>query len=131
MWPLDRFGYLLDIFLDRHPEFIVFIISKDQLQIDTGRKSGRIISLYGLPLSSCLSFVSQADLFLGIYSCMLHAADLFNIPGVGLFGPTKYTEFGFRFSRHRYVYGNGNMNQIRIDEVDTALESLLADIAMR
>ena len=56
---------------------------------------------------------------------MLHAADLFNVPGVGLFGPTSSAEFGFKFSRHHHVQADGTMDTIDPFNVLILLETLL------
>jgi hypothetical protein len=66
---------------------------------------------------------------------MLHAADLYRIPGVGLFGTGKiksgttnfkYRQWGFRFSRHRHVWDPRGMEHIREETVLHELESLLS-----
>jgi len=53
----------------------------------------------------------------------LHAADLFRVPGVGLFGPTDPYRWGFRLSPHgRSIWGMGMMEAISREAV---LEALL------
>jgi ADP-heptose:LPS heptosyltransferase len=54
---------------------------------------------------------------------MLHLADLYQVPGVGLFGPTDPSEFGFRFARHLHVRA-ATMNEISVADVGHALEAL-------
>jgi ADP-heptose:LPS heptosyltransferase len=49
-------------------------------------------------LELAMRLVGYSDLFLGIDSCFLHAADLYRIAGVALFGPTRPSLWGFRFS---------------------------------
>lgn len=56
----------------------------------------RIIRLPGLMLENAMRIVTLSDLFFGIDSCMLHAADHAGVPGVVLFGPeTEAYEFGY------------------------------------
>jgi ADP-heptose:LPS heptosyltransferase len=74
-----------------------------------------------------MGLVGEADLFVGVDSCMLHVADLFRVPGVGLFGPTRPRQWGFRFGLHRHVVTEGDMSEIREDEVLGALEAVLAE----
>lgn len=125
MWPSSRFTTLLHLFLDRHPDFLVFVVGGKNLNLEAGDHSDRVIPCFGLPLPSVFCLVGECDLFLGVDSCMLHAADLYRVPGVGLFGPTSYCQWGFRFSRSRHVCGDGSMDSIKLEEVLVALESLL------
>jgi ADP-heptose:LPS heptosyltransferase len=131
MWRANRFIAVFDAFLEQHSEFLVFIVGANRQRLDQGRQTSRIIPCYGLPLATSLALVGRADLFLGVDSCMLHAADLFRVPSVGLFGPTDEREFGFRFARHVHVCGNGSMRNIGVEQVLEALNVLTADLADR
>jgi ADP-heptose:LPS heptosyltransferase len=133
MWPADRFVELLDLFLSRHPEFIVFVVGAQDLHLDVGQHGRRIIPCYNLPLPLSLALIGEVDLFLGVDSCMLHAADLFRIPGVGLFGPlfgpASHIKYGFRLvSSYRHVCGE-SMDAISTPMVAAALEALLEENA--
>jgi hypothetical protein len=124
MWPLASWLRLLDAFLGAHPDYVAFIVAPEpfELAIDGSR---RIIPMYGLPLPVAFALVGTADLFVGIDSCMLHAADLYRVPGVGLFGPTCEKEWGFRFGPHRHVRATGAMETLAVEEVLAALEALV------
>ena len=111
--PAERFVAVLDAFLAKHPEFTAMVISQGTQGLDGGRYGSRVIPCAGLPLAVALHLVAQADLFLGVDSCMLHVADFFHVPGVALFGATSSYEFGFRLGPHRHVNGNGAMDTIR------------------
>lgn len=125
IWPPHLLEDLLAAFLARHPGFVAFLVDfkKPQLNLKTFR--GRVTHSKGLPLIYALEVVHQSDLFLGVDSCMLHAADLFRIPGVGLFGPTDPLRWGFRFAQHRHIHDPRGMKFIRVDSVLDSLESLL------
>lgn len=125
MWPPDRLVQTLDLFLERHPDFVVFALGAEDLGLAGGRCGRRVIPLYELPLAVAMAFTGEADLFLGVDSCMLHAADLFRVPGVGLYGPTNYTVWGFRFGPHRHIRNGDSLEAINVEEVLEALESLL------
>jgi len=56
---------------------------------------------------------------------MLHAADLYRVPGVGLFGPTDPREFGFRFNTSVHLTGGPFMEDIPVESVADALDSLV------
>jgi ADP-heptose:LPS heptosyltransferase len=91
--------------------------------LEIGRHRHRIVRI-DEHLEMVLAILKHADLFLGIDSCLLHAADLFRIPGVGLFGPTDPRRWGFRLSpRSRSIWGEGTMQAIRRERVlDLLLE---------
>jgi len=127
VWPYDRFVAALDTFLERHTDFLAFAVGCAHQPLDVGRHGERVIPVYGLPLILSCCLVAQADLFLGVDSCMLHVADFCRVPGVGLFGPTSSTEFGFRLSRHRHVRGHGAMKGVSVASVTEALDSLLVE----
>lgn len=130
MWNPGRLVGLLDKFLETHKDFVVFIVGKRDLRLNTGRHKEYVVSWCGLPLASSMALVARADLFLGVDSCMLHAADIFHIPGIGLFGPAgKAAEFGFRFGPHRHICGDGTMDSIKADKVLEAL-NLAANAAL-
>ena len=134
VWPRQLLRRLLESFLARHPEFVVFILDFHQPGEFAEKFQHRVLHSPGLPLPYAFAVIAESDLFLGANSCMLHAADLCRIPGVGLFGPrncasgptrTKYAHWGFRFSRHRHVWDARGMRHIEPSTVLDALESLL------
>lgn len=128
MWPAGRFVAVLDEFLGRHPEFIAFVVGSGGLPLDAGRHGKRVMLCYDLPLAVSLALTGEADLFLGIDSCMLHVADFFRVPGVGIFGPTSCAEWGFRVGPHRHVCGDGGrVEHVRTHDVLDAMESILAE----
>jgi ADP-heptose:LPS heptosyltransferase len=124
-WPLNRLSSFVHLFLERHPDFVVFILDLRKPKIKFGRFKDRIIHSRGLPLPYAFALLQESDLFLGVDSCMLHAADLSRIPGVGLFGPTEPRRWGFRFSPHRHVFDRRGLKHISETAVLRALESLL------
>ena len=128
IWPAEKLQRVLEGFLDRHEEFIVVALGLNGAALNNGEHRNRLVTCYNKPLACAFGLVAQADLFVGVDSCMLHAADLFRIPGLGLFGPTKPSEFGFRFGPHRHLVGRDQTME-SIDEIDVldALESLCAD----
>ena len=126
MWPAHRFVAVLDAFLDRHLDVIVILIGGSPQPLDQGRQAARIIPSYGLRLERALALVGLADMFLGVDSCMLHAADLFRVPSVGLFGDSSPLEFGFRFSEDSIVCAGTSMLGITVASVAQALDRLSA-----
>lgn len=126
MWPAERFVQVLDLFLARHPEFQVFVLGRKDLRLNTGQYGERVKVLNKLALATSLALVGETNLFLGIDSCMLHAADLFRVPGAGLFGPTSPAEWGFRFTNHRHLRAaDASMSSIQVEQVLDALEALI------
>jgi ADP-heptose:LPS heptosyltransferase len=124
-WPPDPLSELVSAFLERHPDFVIFILDFRKPKTKIGKFKDRVIHSRGLPLPHAFALLRESDLFLGVDSCMLHAADLSRIPGVGLFGPTEPRRWGFRFSPHRHVWDRRGLKYIRESRVLQALESLL------
>lgn len=125
VWPAKRMSKLAIAFLKRHPDFVIFVLDFRKRGILAPGFEDRLLHSRGLPLELAFGVVRESDLFLGVDSVMLHAADLFRVPGVGLFGPTSPEKFGFRFARHRHLRDRRGMNYVREEGVLKALESLL------
>jgi ADP-heptose:LPS heptosyltransferase len=124
-WPFERLSKLVTAFLERHPDFVVFILDMLKPKIETGKFKHRVIHSRALPLPYAFAVARESALFLGVDSCMLHAADLFRTPGVGLFGPTDPRRWGFRFAPHRHIRDPRGLKYISESRVLEALESLL------
>jgi ADP-heptose:LPS heptosyltransferase len=125
-WPVTRFIDLLDRFLSRHRDFVVWVVGMGHEELNVGRERDRVFPYLGLPLDLAMGLVANADLFLGIDSSMLHAADLARVPGVGLFGPTRPATWGFRFAPHRHV-DMSTMADITVEDVLDAMEDLVEE----
>ena len=125
IWPPERLGELVNTFLERHPDFVVFILDIAKPQLKSTKFQDRVIHSYGLPLPYAFGLLRESELFLGVDSCMLHAADLFRVPGVGLFGPTDPRRWGFRFAEHRHIRDRRGLQHVSASRVLRALESLL------
>jgi ADP-heptose:LPS heptosyltransferase len=130
MWPTDRWITVLEWFLERHSDTVVLDVGLCDLGLDRLSCGDRVIPCAGLPLSVAIGLLQWGNLFIGVDSCFLHAADLFRVPGVGLFGPTNSREFGFRFGPHRHVSGNPSMHSITVDAVIHAVQSLEDELAV-
>lgn len=122
-WPATRFIDLLDRFLSRHRDFVAWIVGMGHEELNVGRERDRIFSYLGLPLDVAVGMVAHADLFLGVDSAMLHAADLSRVAGVGLFGPTRSATWGFRFGPHRHI-DRDTMADITAEAALEALDDL-------
>lgn len=123
-WPVTRFIDLLDRFLSRHRDYVVWVVGMGQEELNVGRERNRVVPYLGLPLDLTMAMVASADAFLGVDSCMLHAADLAQVPGVGLFGPTRPNTWGFRFAPHRHL-DRPSMADITVEEGLDALEKVI------
>lgn len=127
MWSTDRFASAISIFLENHPEFMTFILGWNDYGLDRGPHDDRIVPLHKLKLAPSWYLVGSADLFLGVDSCFLHAADFSRVPSVGLFGPTNHKEFGFKLAPNITLQANGSMDFIEVADVVLALENMLFD----
>jgi len=125
VWSDEKLIFVLDEFLSRHPTYVVFVLDQTERPLNVGKQGARIKQLSDdRAISAYYAVVAYADLFLGVDSCFLHAADLFRVPGVGLFGPTNHEVYGFRLGPHRHVCANGPMDDIRESQVLEALEEI-------
>src|SRR5262249_20671340 len=124
MWCHEKWRYVITNFLRVRPQFVVLVVGLTSAAQHIPQISNRVIPCCGLPLNMSMCLVANSDLFVGVDSCMLHVADISRVPGVGLFGPTCSNEWGFRFSQHRHVTGEGTMEEICQDDVLAALLSL-------
>jgi HEXXH motif-containing protein len=123
-WPRERFEAVIETFLGEFPEFTALVVDVHGEGIVRGRFPDLVLPV-SVPLEVCLALLRDSDLFLGIDSCHLHAADLFRIPGVGLFGPTSCRRWGYRFDTdHRHFQGPGRMDTIKVDQVCEGLRTL-------
>jgi ADP-heptose:LPS heptosyltransferase len=127
MWPIARWDDFVARFLAAHEDVFVLGLGVEDRGLGTGRARQRFLPCYGLPLPSSLALLACADLFAGIDSCLLHAADLFRVPGVGIFGPTSPVEFGFLFAPHRHVGGDCPITDVAVDDVLRAASALIRD----
>lgn len=118
MWPLERYDALLRAFLDEAPNWHVAVLNLPRERLRLALETGRASVVSNVALATSMRLVTEADLFLGIDSCMLHVADLARIPGVALFGPTRARQFGYRLGPNRFA---------RNIEVENGLESLGVD----
>jgi ADP-heptose:LPS heptosyltransferase len=122
-WSPAKLAQVLNEFLELHRHVIAIVVGVDPFRVDIGRNRGRVLYCHGVPLSAAFAIIGVCDLFLGVDSCMLHMADLCGVPGIGLFGSTDPSEFGFRFAPHMHVRA-ATMNEISVAEVANALEAL-------
>ncbi len=119
-WTAEGWNRALDLFLAAHPQYAVLAIARHESSLRG--LTPRLIPLAGLPLASAAAIVAAADLFAGVDSFPLHVADIWRVPGVGLFGPSSSREYGFRFSPHAaHVEGRGSMGGIAPEAVAAAL----------
>lgn len=126
--PARLFSAAVGELLDRHPDWVVFDLGQKKTGLGTPRHAERVVPCGDLPLSAALALAGEADLFVGADSCFLHAADLYRVPAVGLFGPTDAHEFGVRFGPHRHVSAaDGQMGAIEPAAVVEAVESLATE----
>jgi ADP-heptose:LPS heptosyltransferase len=123
MWAADRFRRVLADLAFHVPSVVVLDMGLRDRGLGCGPMGDRVVPCGTLPLPSAMALLQITDLFVGVDSCFLHAADLFGVPGVGLFGPTSAAEFGFRLGPHRHVCGP-TMHAISSDMVTAAIASL-------
>jgi ADP-heptose:LPS heptosyltransferase len=124
VWPPNHLRSALQSFVKKHRNYWALILDSRHCPLDDESIDVQIVPCEGLALDTAMCLIGQASLFLGVDSCMLHAADLLRVPSVGLFGPTSPTEFGSRLVPHCHVSGDGSMAGVSIADVVGALDLL-------
>jgi len=124
-WDTARLEEALRRLLDEDPSLFVIVVSHRAPCVDVEKLGPSALSVNEVSLAMFLALIAESDIFLGVDSVGLHAADLWRVPAVGLFGPTDPVEFGFRFSeRNCILNGNGDMANIHVDAVIDAFKSV-------
>lgn len=125
MWPPRRFTSFLDLFLTSYRDFVALVVGSHDCGLDQGSMGSRVVPCHQLPLVDSLALVARADLFVGVDSGMLHAADLLRVPAVGIFGPFPPATWGCRFTTCRHLRGAGGLiTRVSAESVLAAVESL-------
>lgn len=126
MWTQAGLARVLRGFLAAHREYRALVWSVNGYPLDLGPVADRVE--YGdAHLELALATLRHASLFLGVDSCFLHAADLWRVPGVGLFGPTGSNVWGFHLSpRAQNLDARGPMDGHSADRIIDALAVLAA-----
>lgn len=127
-WPLAFLDAALHEVLSAHHGLLAVVLNARSGDLPAATAGGRAACLDGLSLDRAMSLVAACDAFLGVDSCMLHAADLCRRPGVGLFGVTQARRFGFRWSPRSTVreLQAGRMSDHDPLEVAAAISGVLA-----
>jgi ADP-heptose:LPS heptosyltransferase/predicted aldo/keto reductase-like oxidoreductase len=125
-WLDDRWAELLATWSARHPDGLVVDVGLAPASAEIAARWGeRVLRDLRLPLEYALAVTGVADVFAGIDSCFLHAADLARVPSVGLFFTTDPNEFGFRWTEHRHLVAP-EPSALAVGPVAEALEYLTA-----
>ncbi len=129
-WPLQHFETVLRLFLEKHPEWVVLLSDSRGIGWFRTGLPERAVTLRA-PLTTVLGVIGLIDGFLGIDSCLLHAADLYEVPGIGLFGGTHSRRWGFRFSSHWHIQANESLEEITPESVQARLADLARFVETR
>lgn len=127
--PPERWRELLERFLARREDAYVLLLGRANAGLDRlDAHAERAIPCYGLPLAHSIALIGVADLFCGIDSSLLHAADLLRVPSVGLFGITDPLRWGLRFARRIELRAPGGaLAALDPEAVVDAIEALDRD----
>jgi ADP-heptose:LPS heptosyltransferase len=126
-WDPIRMRQMLEAITAERRDLTPIIVSRRGPSFDISGLEDQIVSIERVSLGFFLALIADADVFVGVDSVGFHAADLWRVPAVGLFGPTRPEEWGGRFSpSYRHVYGAGRMDDIYVDAVLEAVRSVLA-----
>jgi ADP-heptose:LPS heptosyltransferase len=125
-WLPSRMQQTLLALTTEYPDLFIIVVSRGLPSFQCETLGDAAIAITRIALPFFLALIARADIFFGVDSVGLHAADLWGIPSVGLFGPTRPEEWGFRFSdKGVHVDGKGSMRNISVEQVVSAISSLL------
>jgi len=109
--------------LELGDDVVAVVFGTDSKYSKLENLSTRVLAFNYLPLSLAAYLVSRMSFFVGVDSCFLHVADICRVPGVGLFGPTCWKDFGFRFTPCVHIQST-SVDGINGREVAAAIHSL-------
>lgn len=129
-WSSECWARVLSQFLREHSDFDVLTISAKPYPLELGLLSQRVLPFHE-SLEVVLCALAHADLFIGVDSCFLHAADAHGVPGVALFGPTEPRSWGFRRSpiHCHLTETGGQLNALSAESVSAALLAFVARLS--
>ncbi|MEO0649467.1 MAG: glycosyltransferase family 9 protein [Planctomycetota bacterium] len=91
----EAWSYVVDGLLALDPRLQLVLLGLRESSLGPGSADpSRVHSALGQPIDVSIAIAAGADLFVGIDSSMLHAADLGGTPGVGVFTVTDATRWG-------------------------------------
>lgn len=125
-WQIGHYQEVIRNILDKHPHVGIILLFKKECPLALSGND-RLLVLEHVPSAVSLAFVALSDFFLGVESDALHIADVFGVPGVGIFGMLSPTEWaGFRFTRNISLSRQTvNLSEITPAEVVDAFDELL------
>jgi ADP-heptose:LPS heptosyltransferase len=125
-WPLAPLGRAVEALISIFRDLLIVVVGRKSRWLGNISEHPRVIACEGLTLGKSMAIVGASDAFIGIDSGLLHVADLFRVPAVGIFGPTDPHRWGCRFTKCTYVRAPaGNLKELGEQEVITAVQSLL------
>jgi len=94
-WDLSSFQQLAKMILDQYPAKIFLIGTsgeeKKGREFEAGFEKGQIVNLAGkTSLGNLMEVIRRLDLLIGADSAPLHIAGAYQVPLIGLFGPTDH-----------------------------------------
>ncbi len=132
IWPLDRLDAALTTVMEKRPDVSPVILNTPPEQLPRTARNPAALFAGRPPVADAMAVTAICDCFLGIDSCMLHVADLYQRPGVALFGPTDPAQYGYRLApRVRAIHvrpTDRNLRRLEPDAVVHALTGVLDDL---
>lgn len=125
-WDASLFAKVACKVLSRTDDVVVLVVDYHASIPVCACHGHRWVQVPRLGLESAMHIVSRCHAFLGVDSCMLHAADLADVPGVLLFGPhTEPSEFGYFWSHGRHLRFRQRDDEQPVEEAVDALLAML------
>lgn len=100
MWPETCIEEFISTVLTQYPHFLIVMIGVAIPAMPTLENETRVIKLEDTDFRLPWAMTATADIFLGVDSVFLHIADFYDVPVIGLFGPTDPALWGCRLTPH-------------------------------
>jgi ADP-heptose:LPS heptosyltransferase len=115
--PPPWINQVLACLVRRHPNVVIINIGRQPPPIDIGECHGTVLHLGNDSIFEGLAVAARSRLFFGVDSCFLHAADMYGVPGVGVFRSTDPAEFGYLDTPSGVNYGTDTFSARSAAEV--------------
>jgi ADP-heptose:LPS heptosyltransferase len=113
-------------FLAAHDDFVAIFLDVARFDHVCPCHAHRIITVDDMALQFAIALLQHADVFFGVDSCMLHAADYLGIPGVVAFREaTSPGKFGYFWSPVRHLTLSSPSDRNVVEQATRGLAKLV------
>jgi ADP-heptose:LPS heptosyltransferase len=124
-WASENMHDVIQCISHDWPSAVVVDVGLRSCITNVSRIPNNYVHLDQIILPAGFAFMKYVDLFFGIDSCFLHAADFYRKPIVALFGPTDPVEFGAFMGGPAHHLKKEHVNDITPNDVSAGIQILM------